>query len=129
MQAEEAVKAARFPRAAILQPGMLDRGDLARGVEKAGMKLPFVPSVPVAQVRCGRLRGGMRESSGCIHRLRLALRPTARSPQVARCMVADAERFLTARAGGGGDAAGAAAAAAEPEVKVYSMRELQDYKP
>ena len=49
------MKAARFPRAAILQPGMLERGELARGVETWGMKLiPFLSSVSVAQVRrCG----------------------------------------------------------------------------
>lgn len=35
MQAEEAVKAQRFPYASILRPGLLERGELARGMEKA----------------------------------------------------------------------------------------------
>lgn len=48
MQAEEAVKAARFPCATILQPGMLDRGELARGPEKWALKV--MSSVPVSQV-------------------------------------------------------------------------------
>lgn len=34
MQAEEAVKAQRFPYASILRPGLLERGELARGMEK-----------------------------------------------------------------------------------------------
>lgn len=51
VQAEEAVKAQRFPRSLILRPGMLERGELARGAEKWGMKLlPFLSSVPVSQV-------------------------------------------------------------------------------
>lgn len=39
-------------------------------------------------------------------------------------MVQDAERWHAAHAGGGGSAAAAAATASEPEVKVYSMKEI-----
>lgn len=34
MQAEEAVKGQGFARAGIFRPGMLDRGDKARSIEK-----------------------------------------------------------------------------------------------
>lgn len=38
-RAEEAVKAEGFDRVSIFRPGLLDRGELARGIEKLGMKL------------------------------------------------------------------------------------------
>ncbi|KAI7835557.1 hypothetical protein COHA_010537 [Chlorella ohadii] len=47
-QAEEAVKAQRFPYASILRPGLLERGELARGMEKAVARL--MSSVKVSQV-------------------------------------------------------------------------------
>jgi oxidoreductase len=47
-QAEEAVKAARFPYASILRPGLLERGELARGMEK--MVARIMSSVKVSQV-------------------------------------------------------------------------------
>lgn len=38
-QVEEGVEALRFPRTAVWRPGLLDRGDRARGVERAGLAL------------------------------------------------------------------------------------------
>ena len=52
-QAEEAVKAQRFPYAALLRPGLLERGELARGMEKAVARV--MSSVKVRQ-RVGRAR-------------------------------------------------------------------------
>ena len=44
-QVEEGVEALGFPRTAIWRPGLLDRGDRARGVERVGLAL--VGGVPV----------------------------------------------------------------------------------
>ncbi|KAF8055279.1 HTATIP2 [Scenedesmus sp. PABB004] len=46
--AEEGVKAQGFSRAAIFRPGMLDRGDRARSIEK--VFAPLLGSIPVAHV-------------------------------------------------------------------------------
>eukprot|EP00884_Botryococcus_braunii_P022503 jgi/Botrbrau1/8937/Bobra.0148s0050.1 len=47
-QAEEAVKAAGFPRTSIFRPGLLERGDAARGVEKVFSYI--LPSIHVRDV-------------------------------------------------------------------------------
>lgn len=90
-QAEEAAKAAGFKYTAIMQPGLLDRGDLMRGLEKALLKV--VSSVPVAQV--------------------------------AHAMIGDAEAYHAAAAAGGSGGAGEVPSGA----RVYSMKEIQQYKP
>lgn len=90
-QAEEAAKAAGFKYTAIMRPGLLDRGDLMRGLEKALLKV--VSSVPVAQV--------------------------------AHAMIGDAEAYHAAAAAGGSGGAGEVPSGA----RVYSMKEIQQYKP
>ena len=47
-QAEEAVKACRFPHTTILRPGLLDRRPHARGAEAVMLKV--VPSFPISLV-------------------------------------------------------------------------------
>jgi hypothetical protein len=42
LQAEEAVKSQGFGRAGIFRPGMLDRGDKARAIEKVSVSLCHV---------------------------------------------------------------------------------------
>ena len=78
-------KSLHLPYTTIVRPGLLERGELARGLEKLSSKL--LSSVAVSQV--------------------------------ARVMLADAERWHEAR--------GPAAAGAEPEVKVFEMGDLQNY--
>ena len=85
LQAEQAAKSLHLPYTTIVRPGLLERGELARGLEKLSSKL--LSSVAVSQV--------------------------------ARVMLADAERWHEAR--------GPAAAGAEPEVKVFEMGDLQNY--
>lgn len=60
-QAEEAVRAQRFPHAAILRPGLLERGELARGMERAIARV--MSSVKVRQGLRGR--GGGLEGRLC----------------------------------------------------------------
>ncbi len=56
LQAEEAVKASGFAYATIMRPGLLERGQMARGLEKAVAKV--WSSVPVSKVRsCPAARG------------------------------------------------------------------------
>lgn len=68
-QAEEAVKSSGFAYATIMRPGLLERGQMARGLEKAVAKL--WSSVPVSQVggKPGHAPGcvpGMRQAWTCI---------------------------------------------------------------
>mmetsp|Transcript_7613 Transcript_7613/g.16507 ORF Transcript_7613/g.16507 Transcript_7613/m.16507 type:complete len:84 (+) Transcript_7613:405-656(+) len=46
--AEEAVKAQGFERVSIFRPGLLDRGDLARGMERFFLRL--MPNIKVSQM-------------------------------------------------------------------------------
>ena len=59
-QAEEAVKAQRFPYASILRPGLLERGELARGMEKAVARL-----MSSVKVSCRRRGGCERAAAVC----------------------------------------------------------------
>ena len=83
MQAEEFVKSQGFKYATVARPGLLERGDAARGVEKVFAKL--VSSVGVSQV--------------------------------ARALVGDAQAFHAA----------AGAACPSSPVKVFEMKEIQNY--
>ena len=89
-QAEQAVTSQRLPYASLWRPGLLERGDLARGGERLFARL---------------------------------LNSVAAS-QVAHAMVADAERWHAARSAAGASAVGAAA---EPLVRIFEMKEIQQY--
>jgi hypothetical protein len=79
------VKAQRLPHTTIVRPGLLERGELARGAEKVFARL-------LSGVAVG---------------------------QVARVMVTEAEKWHSGHSSG--------STAAEPEVRVYEMKELQQY--
>ena len=50
LKAEEAVKGHGIPAVSIFRPGLLERGQKARGVEKVAAYLPFLTATSVQQV-------------------------------------------------------------------------------
>uniref|UniRef100_A0A7S0WUK6 NAD(P)-binding domain-containing protein n=1 Tax=Chlamydomonas leiostraca TaxID=1034604 RepID=A0A7S0WUK6_9CHLO len=60
-QAEEYVKSQGFASCAIYRPGLLLRGDKARGVEKAFVRLPFLSSLPTTSLARSMVADAKRE--------------------------------------------------------------------
>eukprot|EP00127_Corallochytrium_limacisporum_P000771 Clim_evm57s25 gene=Clim_evmTU57s25 len=65
-ETEEMVKALGFSRLHIWQPGLLDRGKEARGVEKIGLMMPsfILPSIRVQDVARGMVKRALKPASG-----------------------------------------------------------------
>nr|QKY15059.1 oxidoreductase HTATIP2 [Polytomella parva] len=60
-RAEEAVKAENFERTTIVRPGMLNRGAIARGMEKLMLRLsPIVPSIRVSDVAATMIEDALK---------------------------------------------------------------------
>lgn len=70
-EAEEAVKGLKFPSTSIFHPGLLDRGDKARPIERVLKHVPFLPCITTADAAKAmvldafRALGAVQEGGGC----------------------------------------------------------------